>query len=239
MSSNPMPGPTTESDWETFTLEWLAELGWPTAHGTDIAPGAENGRTRWDDLALPDRLLAALQRFNPEVPGIYLQQAVQEILTPQSNDAITENHRLHAYLAGGYRDVTFIDTDGSEVTPTIRLRQPGPGPERLARRQPGHHPPGRHDRRFDVVLYCNGMPVSIIELKKAGQRSADVAAAHAQLQTYLREFPMAFRFCVFTGRQRRHHRPYGTPFTPLNHFSPWNVDDDGRTHRARTRSARR
>jgi hypothetical protein len=82
-------------------------------------------------------------------------------------------------------------------------------------------------RRFDVLLYCNGMPVSIIELKKAGSATADVAAAHAQLQTYLREFPMAFRFCVFTLASDGIQAKYGTPFTPLNHFSPWNVDDDG------------
>ncbi len=124
-----MPGPTTEGDWETFTLEWLAELAWPTAHGTDIAPGAENGRTRWDDLALPGRLLAALQRFNPEVPGIYLQQAVQEILTPQSNDAITENHRLHAlshrWVSGGHVH-RHRRVRGHPDDP---VGQPGPGPE--------------------------------------------------------------------------------------------------------------
>ena len=57
------------------------------------------------------------------------------------------------------------------------------------------------------MLYCNGMPVSVIELKKAGSATADVASAHAQLQTYLREFPMAFRFCVFTLASRRHPAP--------------------------------
>lgn len=48
-------------------------------------------------------------------------------------------------------------------------------------------------RRFDVILYCNGLPVSIIELKRAGGEAATVTGAHAQLQTYLREFPMTFR----------------------------------------------
>ena len=86
---------------------------------------------------------------------------------------------------------------------------------------------GDYKRRFDVVLYCNGMPVSILELKKAGSKHADVAAAHAQLQTYLREFPMAFQFAMCTVASDGITAKYGTPFTPLNHFSPWNVDDDG------------
>lgn len=54
-----------------------------------------------------------------------------------------------------------------------------------------------------------------------------MAPAHAQLQTYLREFPMAFRFCVLTLASDGLEAKYGTPFTPLNHFAPWNVDDDG------------
>ena len=71
------------------------------------------------------------------------------------------------------------------------------------------------------------MPVSVIELKRAGSRYADPAAAHEQLKTYLREFPMAFRFSVFTLVSDGLTAKYGTPFTPLHHFSPWNVDDDG------------
>lgn len=83
------------------------------------------------------------------------------------------------------------------------------------------------ERRFDLVLFCAGMPVSTIEPKLSGSESADVHAGHAQLQTYLREFPVVFRFCVFTVVSDGVVTNYGTPFTPLHHYSPWNVDDDG------------
>ncbi len=85
-----------------------------------------------------------------------------------------------------------------------------------------------HQRRLDLVLYLNGMPVAIFELKQAGSARADIAAAHTQLQTYLREFPMAFRFTVLVVASDGITARYGTPFTPLEHFAPWNVDDDGR-----------
>ena len=85
-----------------------------------------------------------------------------------------------------------------------------------------------YHRRFDVVLYLNGLPVTIIELKQAGMAGATVAAAHAQLQTYLREFPMAFRFAVVTVISDGVTARYGTPFTPFEHYAPWNVDDDGK-----------
>ena len=195
----------SEADWEGMALELLAEpLGWQPAAGQDIAPG-RGERDSWDELLIRPRLLAALQRFNPTVPAQYLQQALAEIASPKSNDAITENHRIHNYLVDGYR-LSYIDSDGNEANPTIRLLSADPDQNDWLAVNQVTLVQGDYKRRFDVVLYCNGMPVSVIELKKAGSAHADVAAAHAQLQTYLREFPMAFRFCVFTLASRRDHR---------------------------------
>lgn len=84
------------------------------------------------------------------------------------------------------------------------------------------------ERRFDVVLYLNGIPLVSVELKKAGSAQASIASAYAQLGTYLHEFPLAFRGCALTIVSDGITARYGTPLTPLNHYSPWNVDDDGR-----------
>jgi type I restriction enzyme R subunit len=235
MKSGPSGGTTvtaepavafSEADWEGIALDRLAEpLGWQLATGQNIAPG-KGERESWDELLIRPRLLKALQRFNPTVPAQYLQQALAEIASPKSNDAITENHRLHNYLVDGFR-LSYIDADGREGNPTIRLLGTDPDQNDWLAVNQVTLIQGDYKRRFDLVLYCNGMPVSIVELKKAGSATADVASAHAQLQTYLREFPMAFRFCVFTLASDGIEAKYGTPFTPLNHFSPWNVDDDG------------
>jgi len=196
-------------------------------HGNAIAPGSGE-RLSWDELVIPARLLEAMRALNPTVPMQYLQQALAEITSPKSKDAITENHRLHGYLVDGFRGVSYIDADGAEVTPTIRLVSTDPDANDWLAVNQVTIIQGDYRRRFDVVLYCNGMPVSVIELKKAGSQQADVAAAHSQLQTYLREFPMAFRFAVCTVASDGILAKYGTPFTPLHHFSPWNVDDDGK-----------
>ncbi|MGW9404601.1 type I restriction endonuclease subunit R [Arthrobacter sp. NPDC055585] len=217
----------SEADWEGDALEMLAEpLGWRPKTGHDIAPGTGE-RDSWDELLIRPRLLSALQKFNPEVPVQYLKQALAEIAAPTSTDAITENKRIHDYLTNGFR-LTYIDADGTEVSPTLRLVSHSPDDNDWLAVNQVTIQHGDYKRRFDLVLYCNGMPVSIIELKKAGSKSADVAAAHNQLATYVREFPMAFRFCVFTLASDGLFARYGTPFTPLNHFSPWNVDDDGK-----------
>ncbi|MGH3793836.1 MAG: type I restriction endonuclease subunit R, partial [Pseudonocardiaceae bacterium] len=216
----------SEEQWEELALEVLAELAWKPMRGSSIAPGTGERQT-WDELVIPSRLLGAMQVLNPAVPVQYLQQALAEITSPKSNDAIAENHRLHDYLVDGFRGITYIDAEGNESTPTIRLISIDPDANDWLAANQVTVIQGDYRRRFDIVLYCNGLPVSIVELKRAGSAQADVAAAHAQLQTYLREFPMAFRFAVCVVATDGIIAKYGTPFTPLNHFSPWNVDDDG------------
>lgn len=215
----------SEDAWEAITLERLGDEGWEPKHGPQIAPGTGE-REAWDELVIKPRLLAALRRLNPGVPEQYLQQALAEIIAPKSQDAIAENYRVHRMFTEGYR-ISFYDSEGTEHNPTLRIiGMEETDNEWLAVNQV-RLVQGEYERRFDVVLYCNGMPVSIIELKKAGAENATVDSAHAQLQTYLREFPLAFRFCVFTLASDGLDAQYGTPFTPLNHFSPWKVDDDG------------
>jgi type I restriction enzyme R subunit len=221
----------SEADWEHLVLDTLGELAWAPTAGDQIAPGTGE-RELWSDLVIQPRLLTAMHRLNPMVPAEYLKQAHSSILRAESQDAIAENHRIHGYLVGGYRGLTYIDAAGEEITPTIRIVGSDPDDNDWLAVNQVTLVQGDFRRRLDIVLYCNGLPVSIVELKQAGSARADIASAHAQLQTYLREFPTAFRFCVFTFVSDGIVSRYGTPFTPLNHFAPWNVDDDGRPRSA-------
>jgi len=222
----------SEAEWEEQMLDSLSFHGWITTPGKDIVPGTDGGRESWDDIVLPSRTLAALRKLNPTVPGEYLIQALAEIRAPKSQDALAENFRLHQVLVDGYRGITYVDSDGVEQSPTIRFVSHNVDDnEYLAVNQVTIRS-AEVERRLDVVLYLNGLPVVIAELKRAGAESADIASAHAQLETYLREFPMAFRFVVLTIISDGITARYGTPFTPLNHYSPWNVDDEGRPYRA-------
>ncbi|MEV6411030.1 type I restriction endonuclease subunit R [Kribbella sp. NPDC051718] len=218
----------SEAEWEEFALGELFDHGWEKLHGNEVAPGTEGGRASWEDIVLRGRLLTAMRQLNPLVPGEYVEQAMAEIVSPTSQDAIAENYRIHQLVVHGYRGISYVDAGGIEQNPTIRLvSQVVEENEFLAVSQVSIRS-SEVERRFDVVLYLNGMPVVVVELKKAGAKRADVASAHAQLGTYLREFPMAFRFCVLSVISDGITARYGTPFTPLNHYSPWNVDDDGR-----------
>jgi type I restriction enzyme, R subunit len=218
----------SEAEWEQEMVEAIATEGWTRMMGKDVAPGAEDGRESWDDIVLPARTLKALRRLNPTVPGEYLVQALAEVRAPKSQDPLAENFRLHRILVEGYRGINYVDAAGIEQTPAIRFVSHDMDENEYLAVNQVRIRSTNVERRFDIVLYLNGLPVIIAELKRAGATSADLAAAHAQLATYLREFPMAFRFIVLSIISDGITARYGTPFTPLNHYSPWNVDDDGR-----------
>lgn len=212
----------TESDLEETVLEHLNELGWDTVSGEAIAPGRQE-RGSWSDLHIRPRMLEAMIRLNSGVPVQYIKQALAEILTPSSQEPRTENHRIHKILTDGYW-LSYYDRDGTEQNTTLRLIGAHPHQNDWLAAQQVRLTQNDRERRFDVVLYCNGMPVSIIELKKPG---VGFESGFDQLGTYLREFPVEFRFTVLTLISDGYAARYGTPFTPLNHFSPWNVDDFG------------
>ena len=216
----------SEDALEHLMLEWLEESGWSVAAGASVAPGSGE-RTSWDDIVLHGSVAAALRNLNPEVPEEYLRQAAAEVLTPQSQDAITENYRLHSVLVSGYRGITYIDESGQQVTPTIRFISADVTKNRYLAVNQVTVADREHSRRFDVVLYVNGLPLSVVELKRSGDEATSAEMAFDQLQTYVAEFPMAFRFAVLVVASDGVTARYGTPFTPWNHFARWNVDEHG------------
>ncbi len=213
----------TEEDLELIAHDYLGELGWRPMQGTDL----NDRRASAADLVLAVDLREAVARLNPQVPATQLNQAVAEVLTPASQDAAAEALRMHQFMVHGYRGVTWTAADGTEQNPTVRIVDPEPANnDWIAARQVTVRDLDAR-RRFDLVLYCNGLPVGIVELKRGGSEAATIASAHAQLATYVREFPMAFRACVVTIVSDGVLARYGNPFAGLNHYSAWNVDDEG------------
>lgn len=218
----------SEADWEQLALETLGELGWTIIPGAQLAPGSGE-RESWSDLVLHGRLMERVRALNPNVPDNVLRQAISDVLSPTSTDALTENFRMHKVLLDGYRGASYLDPNGIEQTPVIRLISHEPSENDWVAANQLTIRSHERERRFDVVLYLNGLPVGIIELKRAGSARATAAGAHAQLQTYVREFPLAFADALFVIASDGITARYGTPFTPYNHFASWNVDDDGHT----------
>lgn len=215
----------SEDMLEQLALEKLGEAEWEYLPGTDVAPGSGQ-RQSWKEIVLRNTLDEAVRRLNPGVPEEFLQQAIGELLTPKSQDPIAENRRVHEILVEGYRGITYLDLDGQQRNPTVYFVSANPDDNTFHAVNQVTIRNVQYERRFDVVCYLNGLPVAIMELKKpAGKSTAE--EAFNQLQTYVTEFPMAFRFANVVVASDGIDARYGTPFTPYNHLAPWNVDDDG------------
>ncbi|RFS81437.1 type I restriction endonuclease subunit R [Actinomadura spongiicola] len=220
-------GKMTEATWESLAMAELAELAWESREGKSIAPGTEHRRD-WDDLILHDELQSAIERLNPELPAMAVHEALRIATDPASTEPYPENKQAHAYLTAGIR-LTYTDDFGAEQTPTVRLvdfSAPNANTYLAANQVTVRDAEGGH-RRFDIVLYVNGLPLAVIELKSAADENATLKDAHAQLQTYVREFPIAFRYNVLCLVSDGITAKYGTVFTPYEHFAPWNVNEEG------------
>ncbi|SPF69400.1 Type III restriction enzyme, res subunit [Propionibacterium ruminifibrarum] len=212
----------TEAQLEDSLLDWLGDLGWEPGTGAEL----ESQRATLGDLVLTGDFVETLRLLNPSVPDQYLREAAADMVRARSQDAPAENRDFHVLLVHGYRGLTYVDTNGREQIPTIRLLG-APEQNRYRAVRQVRLRQGDNSRRLDVVLYVNGLPLVVVELKQAGTRNATIAKAHAQLGAYLAEFPAAFRPVVATVVSDGINARYGTPFTRLNHYSPWNVDEDG------------
>ena len=212
----------TESDVEAAALEWLAGLGWGIAHGSDIAPGAPGGeRADYGAVVLERRLRDALARLNPELPLDALDDAFRKLTLPSGATLDARNRGFHRLLVDGVT-VEYRTSDGA-----IRGAQ--------ARAVDFEHPANndwlavnqfivtedRRNRRPDIVLFVNGLPLGVIELKNPSDADATVSTAWQQLQTYKAELPTLFSMnallIVSDGLEAR----IGTLTAGREWFKPW------------------
>lgn len=216
----------TENHVEQAALEWLRELGYEIAHGPVIGPeGAKPERASYGDVILQDRLTRALRSLNPELPENLYDDVTRKIYLSETPSLIEENRRLHRLLVNGV-DVEVMRDDGTisgEKAWLIDFEHPEHN-EFLAVNQYTVIE-GGYDRRPDIVLFINGIPVAVIELKNAADAEATIDRAFHQTQTYKSQIPSLFRtnslIAVSDGMEARH----GSLTADKDRFMHWRTTD--------------
>jgi type I restriction enzyme R subunit len=216
----------TESIVEDAALAWFGELGFAVLHGPEIAPGelaAE--RTSLGEGLLPKRLRAALRKLNPTLPSEALDEAFRRVTVPQHPSLIANNRAFHRMLVDGIavecrrKDdsigaeiVRLMDFDDSDANDWLAVNQ-------------FTVIEGQHNRRPDTVIFVNGLPLGVIELKNAADEQADIWAAFNQLQTYKQQIPSLFIhnavLIISDGLETR----IGTISADKERFMPWRTID--------------
>ncbi len=183
----------TESVVEQAALAWLETVGWRIVYGPDIAPdmpGAE--RANYGEVVLAQRLRDALARLNPALPAEALEDAFRKLTRPEGADLLQRNRALHRLLVDGvtveYR-TRAGELRGAQAR-VIDFDKPT-GNDWLAVNQFSVSE-NKHNRRPDVVLFVNGLPLAVLELKNAADENATIWSAFQQLQTYQAEIPSLF-----------------------------------------------
>ena len=212
----------TESTVEDAALAWLENLGWSVAHGPDIAPdtpGAERGD--YGAVVLERRLRDALARLNPTLPTEALDDAFRKLTHLEGPTLEARNRAFHRMLVDG---VTVEHrTDGGTIrgaqAQVIDFDTPVNN-DWLAVNQ-FTVVENKHERRPDVVLFVNGLPLGVIELKNPADEDATIWTAWQQLQTYKAELPTLFSMnaalLVSDGVEAR----LGTLTAGREWFKPW------------------
>ena len=219
----------TESHVESATLAWLEALGWTVKHGDEIAPdGPAAERRDFSQVVLERRLRDALAALNPYLPAEALEDAFRRLTQPPGADLPARNRAFHQMLTEGV-PVEYRAADGGirgAQVQVIDFARPFNN-DWLAVNQFAVVE-NRHSRRPDVVLFVNGLPLGVMELKSPSDEKASALTAFKQFQTYKQEIPGLFRanevLVVSDGLETR----AGTLTADWERFAPWRtIDGDG------------
>ena len=220
-----------EAQLEQLALDWLHDLGWTHIFGPDIAPdGPAPERSGYDETILSGRLRAALARINPTLPPTALDDAVRQISRAESPSLVENNRRFHRFLTDGV-DVAYL-RDGREVHDKVWLMDLDDleNNDWLAVNQ-FTVIINKKNRRPDIVLFVNGLPLVDIELKNPEDENATILHAYNQLQTYKAEIPDLFTsnelLVIADGLAAR----VGALTSGWDRFMPWRTIDGSDLYR--------
>ena len=193
--------PITEDIIESLAIEQLQSLCWDYAYGLDIAPGVEKSeRQSYEQIILIDRLRSAVAQINPHIPKSAQEQAIQKVLRIYSPDLLYNNETFHQclvekikipYQQEGYErsyEVALIDFDNVANNQFLVVNQ-----YTIIE--------NNQNKRPDILLFVNGIPLVVIELKNAADENATIESAFNQIQTYKSVIPSLFTYnaiCVIS-----------------------------------------
>jgi len=184
-----------ESHVEDAALEWFGELGYAVGHGPQLAPGEPAAeRDAFGEVVLVRRLREAIRRLNPAIPEAAHTEALHKVLRVATGSLVQTNRAFHRMLRDGV-DVEYLRPDGSIKGDKARLID-------FADVRANDWfvvnqftvIEAQHNRRPDVVVFVNGLPLALIELKNAADEDATIWSAYAQLQTYKAEVPSLLHY---------------------------------------------
>jgi len=218
-----------EAAVERAALAWLESLGYDVRRAADISPGGDAPlRTDYEQVVLEPRLRAALRRINPDLPDEALDQAVRIVTRPPEPTLEQNNRWFHGLLCDGI-DVDYRTPDGETRGGKAWLADfDNPRQNDLLAVSQFTVKSGDRTRRADLVVFLNGLPIVVVELKDPTDEQADVWKAFRQLQGYKRDVPGLFIYNELLAISDGDSTRVGSLTAGADRFAPWRSIEDCR-----------
>lgn len=219
-----MKNSITENEIEEIAIQYLVGLGYEYISGIDISPDGDIPERQYNDVVLQNRLRIAIDRLNPTLNYEAKDAAFRKLLRFESTDALISNETVHKYITEGIevevrledgvrgQQVKIIDFENPENNEFLVINQ-------LTIIE------GNSNKRPDIILFINGLPLVVIELKNATDENATVKSAFNQLQTYKQDIPSLFTFNEILIASDGWDALCGTITSDWSRFMSWKTKD--------------
>lgn len=207
----------TENEIELFAIELFEKLGYSYIYAPELMRNHE-------EILLKDRLLNAVEKINPSLPQSAIEDAIKQIERIKSSELLSDNETFHKLLVEGVK--VDIQRDGitrGEIVHLVDFDDVNNNDFVVANQftiiENGHN------KRPDIILFINGLPLVVIELKNAVDENATIKSAHNQIGTYKSLIPSLFTYNAFCVISDGIEAKAGTISAGLSRYMAWKTSD--------------
>jgi type I restriction enzyme R subunit len=214
----------SEDHIEQVVIEEFIELGYEYINGVEISPEGLYKEREYNEVVLKNRLQEAIAKINSKVPYEAQEEALRKVLRSDSPELFQNNYQFHKYLTEGI-DVEYRKGDRIAGDKVWIIDYENPNNNEFLVVNQFTVIEGNTNKRPDLILFINGLPLVVIELKNAVDENADVHAAFNQLQTYKHAIPSLFQYNALLIASDGWDALYGSLTSPKQFFVPWKSID--------------
>ena len=214
----------SEDHIERVVLQEFTDLGYQYMNGADISPEGMFQERQYQEVVLKKRLQNAIARLNPSIPQEAQEEALRKVLRSDSPNLFQNNYTFHKYLTEGV-EIEYRKADRIAGDKVWLIDYSHPENNEFLVINQFTIIEGNTNKRPDIILYVNGLPLVVIELKNAIDENATIQSAFNQLQTYKQAIPSLFQYNCMLIISDGWHALYGSLTAPKQFFVPWKSID--------------
>jgi type I restriction enzyme R subunit len=214
----------SEDHIEQVVIQEFIALGYQYINGTDISPDGSMPEREYNEVVLKNRLQEAITKLNPSIPYEAQEEALRKVLRSDSLNLFQNNYTFHKYLTEGV-EIEYRKADRIAGDKVWLVDYMNPGNNEFLVVNQFTVIEGNTNKRPDVILFVNGLPLVVIELKNATDENATIQSAFNQLQTYKQAIPSLFQYNAMLIASDGWDALYGSLTAPKQFFVPWKSID--------------